>query len=219
MKRLLEIQQKLKAPKSQRNNFGNYNYRSCEDIIEAVKPLLAEKKLVLVLWDEIVCMWEREYSKSTKDWVNSYEKWCRFYVKATATLYDETWKLIAQTSAYAREEEEKKWQDWSQITGSSSSYARKYALNWLFAIDDWVDSDTTNKWEEKKEVKKEVKKEEKKEDWEEKPWFNKPDLERLQGNKEYLEKFKTSEDLIKDIEKYYRVSKEMKMKIADVWAE
>ena len=214
MKRLLEIQQKLKAPKSQRNNFGNYNYRSCEDIIEAVKPLLAEQKLVLNLTDEIVLVWDR------------------FYVKATAIVVDLDWKPLAASTAYAREEETKKWMDWSQITGASSSYARKYALNWLFAVDDWVDSDKTNKWEWSSEVKtkKEVKKSEGGEvqnkveksdtqDTKEKPWFNKPELERLKGNKEYLEKFENSDSLITDIEKYYRVSSKMKIDIADVWAE
>ena len=214
MKRLLEIQQKLNAPKNQRNNFGNYNYRSCEDIIEAVKPLLAEQKLVLNLTDEIVLVWDR------------------FYVKATAIVVDLDWKPLAASTAYAREEETKKWMDWSQITGASSSYARKYALNWLFAVDDWVDSDKTNKWEWSSEVKtkKEVKKSEGGEvqnkvekpdtqDTKEKPWFNKPELERLKGNKEYLEKFENSDSLITDIEKYYRVSSKMKIDIADVWAE
>ena len=214
MKRLLEIQQKLKAPKNQRNNFGNYNYRSCEDIIEAVKPLLAEQKLVLNISDEIVLIWDR------------------YYVKANAIVVDLDWKPLAVSTGYAREEETKKWMDWSQITGASSSYARKYALNWLFAIDDWVDSDKTNKWEWNTEVKakKEVKKPEGSEvqnkveksdtqDADEKPWFNKPELERLKGNKEYLEKFESSDALITDIQKYYKVSAKMKIDIADVWAE
>jgi len=214
MERLLEIQQKLKAPKNQRNNFGNYNYRSCEDIIEAVKPLLAEQKLVLNISDEIVLIWDR------------------YYVKANAVVVDLDWKPLSVSTGYAREEETKKWMDWSQITGASSSYARKYALNWLFAIDDWVDSDRTNKWDWNSEVKakKEVKKSEGSEvqnkveksdtqDTDEKPWFNKPELERLKGNKEYLEKFESSDALITDIQKYYKVSSKMKMDIADVWAE
>ena len=214
MKRLLEIQQKLNAPKNQRNNFGNYNYRSCEDIIEAVKPLLAEQKLVLNISDDIVLIWDR------------------YYVKASAVVVDLDWKPLAVSTAFAREEETKKWMDWSQITGASSSYARKYALNWLFAVDDWVDSDKTNKWDWSSEVKtkKEVKKSEGGEvqdkaeksdtqDTKEKPWFNKPELERLKGNKEYLEKFESSDALITDIEKYYRVSSKMKIDIADIWAE
>lgn len=206
MKRLIEIQQKLKAPKNQYNWFWKYKYRSCEDILQAVKPLLAEQKLVLILSDEVVCEWDREYSrtnnKNNQESESVYAKWCRFYIRATAKLFDEDWRLIAQSFALAREEEEKKWMDGSQITWTASSYARKYALNWLFAIDDWIDSDTTNKWE--KEVK------------EEKKWFNKEELERLEKNTEYLSKFESSDDLIKDIEKlWFSISKEMKVKIAD----
>lgn len=120
VKKLAEIQQKLKAPKSQRNNFGNYNYRNCEDILEAVKPLLGE--LILTITDEIVLTGDR------------------YYVKATATITDGTASVV--TNAYAREVEEKKGMDGAQITGASSSYARKYALNGLFLIDDTKDSDS-----------------------------------------------------------------------------
>lgn len=129
MKRLIEIQQELKAPKGQRNNFGNYNYRSCEDILEAVKPLLKKQGLALIISDEICNIGER------------------YYIRAVAQLYDGEKthdNLIAETVAYAREEESKKGMDASQITGSTSSYARKYALNGLFAIDDTKDADATN---------------------------------------------------------------------------
>ena len=126
MKRLIEIQSALKAPKNQRNNFGNYNYRSCEDILEAVKPLLKKQGLALVINDDIKAIDGR------------------FYIQATATIFDEEGKQIAMSSALAREEESKKGMDASQLTGSTSSYARKYALNGLFAIDDTKDSDTTN---------------------------------------------------------------------------
>ena len=126
MQRLINIQQELKVPKSQRNTFGNYNYRSCEDILEEVKPLLKKQGLALIISDEIL-----EISG-------------RFYVKATAKLIDTNKDILATTSAFAREEETKKGQDGSQITGASSSYARKYALNGLFGIDDAKDSDTTN---------------------------------------------------------------------------
>lgn len=130
--KLLSIQSKLKAPKEQLNKFGNYNYRSCEDILEAVKPFCKDDAAVLFLSDEIVSMNER------------------IYVKATATLLntekpDE--KIVV--TAFAREEETKKGMDGSQITGASSSYARKYALNGLFDIDDARDSDTTNTGEDK----------------------------------------------------------------------
>ena len=126
MKRLIAIQQKLKAPKGQYNSFGKYNYRNCEDILEAVKPLLSESGLALILNDDVISIDGR------------------FYIKAVANLYDENGKIIATTSAIAREEEAKKGMDGSQVTGASSSYARKYALNGLFAIDDTKDSDSTN---------------------------------------------------------------------------
>ena len=126
LEKLSGIQTELKAPKNQRNNFGNYNYRSCEDILEAVKPLLNAKKCVLTISDEVVQTGER------------------YHVKATATLYDSEGTDKVIVSAFAREEETKKGMDGSQITGASSSYARKYALNGLFCIDDTKDSDGTN---------------------------------------------------------------------------
>lgn len=125
MKELQSIQSKLKAPKSQYNNFGKYPYRSCEDILEAVKPLLAEEKCTLTISDDITMI---------GDWI---------YVKATATLTNES-GAKEQTTAFAREEAVKKGMDAAQITGSTSSYARKYALNGLFCIDDAKDPDTTN---------------------------------------------------------------------------
>jgi hypothetical protein len=128
----MKIQQKLKAPKSQHNKFGNYNYRNCEDILEAVKPLLSEHGLTLVLSDTIA------------------QVGTRYYVVATATLYKDK-EVVGQSTAYAREAESKKGMDESQITGAASSYARKYALNGLFCIDDTKDADTpTNNEEEPK---------------------------------------------------------------------
>jgi len=126
LEKLLRIQMELKAPKGQFNSFGNYAYRSCEDILEAVKPILEKEGLVLTLTDELVQIGER------------------YYVKATATLFDTDGEKKFENIAYAREEENKKGMDGSQITGASSSYARKYALNGLFLIDDVKDSDTTN---------------------------------------------------------------------------
>ena len=124
--KLIAIQSELKAPKSQYNNFGKYAYRNCEDILEALKPLLKEHKSTIYISDEIVTVLER------------------FYIKATVTFIDaETGEKITNT-AYAREEESKKGMDGSQVTGASSSYARKYALNGMFAIDDTKDSDFTN---------------------------------------------------------------------------
>lgn len=125
MKELMLIQSELKAPKNQFNRFGNYNYRSCEDILEAVKPLLAKNECSLTISDDIV------------------EVGGRIYVKATAKIVNKDGKEVTN-SAFAREAEEKKGMDVSQITGSASSYARKYALNGLFCIDDTRDADATN---------------------------------------------------------------------------
>ena len=125
MKELISIQSELKAPKSQYNKFGGYKYRKAEDILEAVKPLLAKQKCTLIITDDVVLIGNR------------------IYVKATATIKNEKGECET-TNGWAREEETKKGMDGSQITGASSSYARKYALNGLFAIDDNADSDTTN---------------------------------------------------------------------------
>lgn len=123
--KLVKVQKKLKAPKGQVNTFGKYKYRSCEDIVEAVKPLLHAEGLLLNISDELVCVGDR------------------FYVKATARVYHEDGSY-QESTAFAREEESKKGMDSSQLTGSTSSYARKYALNGLFAIDDTEDADATN---------------------------------------------------------------------------
>jgi len=121
---LMNIQSELKAPKNQRNNFGGYNYRSCEDIMEAVKPLLLKNNVVLTVCDDMSIIGNR------------------VYVKAIATLSDG--EDMISNSAFAREAETKKGMDDSQITGATSSYARKYALNGLFCIDDTKDADATN---------------------------------------------------------------------------
>ena len=124
--KLIEVQSKLKAPKSQFNKFGNYAYRNCEDILEALKPILNQVKAVVNISDEVVLIGER------------------YYIKATVKFIDGETGEFVEASAMAREEESKKGMDSSQLTGSTSSYARKYALNGLFAIDDTKDSDTTN---------------------------------------------------------------------------
>lgn len=125
MKELINIQLELKAPKSNYNSFGKYRYRSAEDILTAVKPLLEKYGCLLTLTDELVNIGDR------------------YYVCAKATLKNSNGGT-ASTTAFAREDETKKGMDGSQITGAASSYARKYALNGLFAIDDNKDSDTTN---------------------------------------------------------------------------
>lgn len=122
--KIAKVQNELKAPKNQYNNFGNYKYRSCEDIVESVKPLLAKQGLALIITDDIALVGDR------------------YYIKATATITDGENEIT--TTAFAREPLDKKGMDESQITGASSSYARKYALNGLLAIDDTKDADSLN---------------------------------------------------------------------------
>lgn len=133
---LMEIQQKLKIPKARTNSFGKYKYRSCEDILEAVKPLLYEHGFYLILSDEVVDIAGKAY------------------VKASAHLFDsdKITKFVAH--GFARESQEKKGMDDSQMTGTASSYARKYALNGLFAIDDTKDADTDEFHNESKQAQK-----------------------------------------------------------------
>lgn len=122
--KLAEIQAELKAPKGQYNSFGKYNYRSCEDILEAVKPLTTARNVVLTVSDEVINVGSR------------------FYIKSVARLTDAESAEIIETTAFAREPDSKKGMDDSQVTGTASSYARKYALNGLFCIDDAKDADT-----------------------------------------------------------------------------
>jgi hypothetical protein len=126
IQKLNVIQTKLKAPKNQWNEFGKYSYRNCEDILESVKPLLNETRTSLTLSDEMISVGNRNY------------------VKATATLYDNESDTVIEVTANAREAETVKGQQDAQITGATSSYARKYALNGLFAIDDTKDADSQN---------------------------------------------------------------------------
>jgi hypothetical protein len=125
---LQQIQSELKAPKGQKNNFGNYSYRSAEDILSAVKPLLQQHEVSLIISDDIVGVEGR------------------VYVQATATLWldDKDCEPLARSTGFAREALTKKGMDEAQITGSASSYARKYALNGLLCIDDTKDPDATN---------------------------------------------------------------------------
>lgn len=128
LEKLINIQSELKAPKSQRNNFANYNFRSCEDILEAIKPILSKYGCAVIINDDILMVGER------------------IYIKSTVTVLSENESM--SVSSFAREELVKKGCDSSQITGATSSYARKYALNGMFLIDDTKDSDATNKHEE-----------------------------------------------------------------------
>lgn len=149
IEKVVKIQTELKAPKNQFNKFGGYNYRNCEDILEAVKPLLKQTGLKLSLKDKPICVGENSGNP-------------RFYIESTAILSDGEYEEAATASA--RESADKKGMDDSQISGSASSYARKYALNGLFLIDDTKDADATNnhgKKEAKAAPKKPVKKESK----------------------------------------------------------
>ncbi len=135
-KKLATVQVALKAPKGQRNSFGNYNYRSCEDILEAAKPLCVKNGLVLVTCDDIVNIGDR------------------FYVKAIVKVTDIETGETVESQAFARENDVKKGMDVAQITGASSSYARKYALNALFSLDDTKDADTYKPQQNETEINK-----------------------------------------------------------------
>lgn len=161
---LAEIQAKVKAPKGQYNSFGKYKYRSAEDILEAVKQVINPMGFSITIQDDIACVGDR------------------FYIKATAILTNGT--EIYSATAFAREEESKKGMDGSQVTGASSSYARKYALNGLFALDDTQDSDATNTHG-KTEVKQEVK-----------PATKTADEQVMQSWKMAVDKCQTKEELI-----------------------
>ena len=192
--KLLKVQTKLKAPKSQFNAFGKYNYRNAEDILEAVKPIQAKYGAVTILTDEIKLVGDR------------------YYVEATAMFMDCESEANITVKASAREEADKKGMDGSQVTGASSSYARKYALNGLFAIDDTKDSDTTNngnKDEKKPEAKAEKKTEPKAEPKTDKPF---PEVEEAPMSKrerfirqmlkkeEYIQRL--YDKIVKEFDKY-----------------
>lgn len=125
-KKLMTIQSELKCQKTQLNSFGGYKYRSCEDILEAVKPILSKVKAIVTITDKVVFIGDR------------------YYIEAKAKLVDVETSESVETTALAREDNTKKGQDLAQVTGSVSSYARKYALNGLFCIDDTKDADSTN---------------------------------------------------------------------------
>ena len=133
--KLMEVQSKLKAPKSQYNSFGKYSYRSCEDILEALKPLLNEVGAIVNISDQVKLIGDR------------------YYIEATAMFLDVNTGDSIISKAMAREDESKKGQDLAQLSGATSSYARKYALNGLFAIDDNKDADSTNKHSKDNEIK------------------------------------------------------------------
>lgn len=177
------IQSELKAPKSQYNSFAKYNYRSCEDILEAVKPILAKYKVSLTISDEVVFVGDR------------------FYIKATASLSNGNQAIMSY--GFAREPEQKKGLDESQITGMASSYARKYALNGLFCIDDTKDADTMDNTNGHSAP---APKEEKKED--NRPWMTEKNL------KDILVRIEGGDIAVVDLaNEHYRMKKEYREQI------
>lgn len=183
MKELIMIQQGLKAPKGQYNSFGKYHYRSCEDILEAVKPLLKEQACTLVIYDEIVMVGARTY------------------VKAIVTLTNAEGGKV-QSMAFAREPEEKKGMDESQITGMASSYARKYALNGLFCIDDTKDADTMDNTQPKASPEPQQQKED------DRPWLSEKNLQSI------LERIGNGEVSLADMAtNHYRMKKDYREQI------
>ena len=202
MSLIVEIQQKLKAPKGQWNDFSKYHYRSAEDIVDAVKPLLHEKGLHLILSDEMVNLGDR------------------FYVKATATVKEGD-KEIDSATGYAREQETKKGMDEAQITGAASSYARKYALNGLFAIDDGKDADSddnrqgTATQERPQATNSPQQKTEPEED--DKPWFNDDDLDKYRGKMiERIQGGEHPDEIAKSLRKTFKVSRKMAEQIGEL---
>lgn len=186
MKELISIQQELKAPKGQYNSFSKYHYRSCEDILEAVKPLLGKHSCILNISDQIELVGDR------------------FYVKATATIINSEGKSVT-TTAFAREQESKAGMDSSQLTGSTSSYARKYALNGLFCIDDTKDADTMDNTSEGKATPA-APAAEKKED--NRPWMSEKNLNDI------IERINGGDVAVADLAyEHYRMKKEYREKI------
>lgn len=180
-----DIQARLKAPKSQFNSFGKYYYRSCEDIVEAAKPLLAEHGYHLNMSDDIV------------------ECGGRVYVKATAAVMDGS-TVIQASSALARESETKKGMDDSQITGTASSYARKYALNGLFAIDDTKDADSNEHGQAQKAEAPAAN---------EKPWYNDFENQSALMRQKIQSGEQTAQGIIQALEKKFKVSNKVKDEI------
>ena len=188
MKELQLIQGVLRAPKGQFNSFGNYKYRSCEDIVEAVKPLLKTYECFLTMSDELVMVGDR------------------YYIKSTCTITNKEGKQVT-TYWWAREEESKKWLDGSMLSGCASSYARKYWLCWLLAIDDGVDSDSLNKWE-VKETKSED---------DDKEWITKEQIIWMKDKTDWIKWFKDAESFVKAAREKYKVSKENAKALEEIY--
>lgn len=189
-KKLIKVQSTLNAPKGQFNSFGKYNYRSCEDIMGALKPLLAAEGLFQFISDSVEVIGDRHY------------------LKATVTVTDG--EMSVSNSAFAREDEQKKGMDGSQVTGASSSYARKYALNGMWNIDDSKDADTNEFREQQaKQAKQDVKQQ------------NKPQLDLLSGQTlnaatQWLSEGMTVEHVVEKLQTKYTLSQSVVQTIKDL---
>lgn len=189
MKELQLIQGVLRAPKGQFNDFAWYKYRSCEDIVEAVKPLLKTYECFLTMSDELVMVGDR------------------YYIKATCTITNKEGKQVT-TYWWAREEESKKGMDGSMLSGCASSYARKYWLCWLLAIDDWIDSDKLNKWE-VKEVKAE--------DDDNKQRITPEQIVAMKDKTDWIKKFESAEAFVRAAREKYKVSKDNAKALEEIY--
>lgn len=182
MKELLQIQQELDAPKNQWNAHGNYKYRSCEDILEGLKPILKATECVLVVSDTIEQIGER------------------YYIKATSILYRKDATIVAQNTAYAREANEQKGMQAPMLSGSTSSFARKYSLNGLFAIDDSRDPDSMDNTD----IPAPKSNNEEEDD---KPWLNNKTPEEQEIYAKMITALKTGKRTMQDLRKKYKISK------------
>ena len=192
---LTKIQSKLNVPKSEFNKFWNYSYRTAEWILEALKPLLKENDATVIISDEVV------------------EVWWRIYVKATATIKSKDFE--EKTTAFAREQEIQKGMNEAQITWSASSYARKYALNWLFAIDDTKDADATNTHWKTQEVKKSTTNYSNNDDL---PWMDDITFKKIENNKgAFINKFWDANTALKDLRTKYKVATKYADKIKELF--
>lgn len=190
---MFQIQQKLKAPKGQYNSFGKYHYRSCEDIVEALKPILPEYEAYLILSDEVVAVGDR------------------VYVKATASILAKG-VVIGMATGWAREAIDRKGMDDSQITGATSSYARKYALNGLLAIDDTKDADTDEHTKQKQPAPQSTPT--KTDD--DKEWYNDFDSHRAAMIAKIASGESTAQEIITNLRKTFKVSKKVAEQIQEL---
>ena len=196
-----DIQQKLKAPKGQTNTFGKYKYRSCEDIVEAVKPILHERQLHLIISDEMINLGDRCYVKATAR-VKGYLEGKEY--------------ILGEATGYAREALSKKGMDEAQVTGAASSYARKYALNGLFAIDDTKDPDTQDNRDVSRDPSQDAPRSQGNVSDDEKEWYNDFDQDQAAMGEKIKSGVATADQLIKHLRSSFKVSKAVAKQITEL---